>query len=1357
MKKVKVLSSALEYIKQGLPNVQSEDELEKLFQASGFYQALGYAHVGRDIRAKRGGAAGIPDVFLLNEDESVQVVLEFKRPSVELEGHSDQLLAYANELRPRYALLTNGRAFWLYRRQERQWVLSGKYSLDALAKDPTPLLALAKETLDLQDPAHVLSRLALSRNDLIPLTDPDSEGGRQFIHAFGLSKEDGEPARDLGELGPFGWLVFRTYRLAQVLEGRSRFFDGAYSFWKKAYARKPERVPKTWEVFGATGEELLRLMFALETAYTLTARLILAKAVQDHGDGKVLVALGGLLRDELGKAPYHRAIPAEAYPWAVAQAFDYYAKHFLTSLYASDIFDWWREAEGEAGVVREFGKAVGRVILALFRFDFSALKGDFLGELYQNYFDPETRKALGEFYTPPAVVEFILDEVGYQGEGRLLDPACGSGTFLIRALRRFLDRERKRGTSAVEILRKLTEDYAIVGFDINPFAVLMSQVNLASQLMGIYLEALEAEPELALRHLPVVQTDSLRQEVFEGQTLEQGDQPGLDFQEEELILKVPLPIRTKGKQAPVAEVHFPNPEPAIGSGQFRNVTEWILALEAFFDALYQANRDQERNLVLKSWGDYLAQALRRVGFEESRVTSLTQYLTPYAQKVWETLEDLRREHGDGRFLKSLGDFALGMALKHVIRYRYVVGNPPYVRVQNLPEFQRAYWAERYTWVKGSFDIFIPFLERAFLNDRGRRPGWLEEGGRLGYITPNRYLNVNYAASLRTELPKKARVLSVTDLGAVTFEPPGADQASRLFKEAMVYPAITILENRPPEGSYRFHAARLLPKTVPASPEAALKKVRVGFRALGKKDHLPLTLRGEDYGDVFLAHSGWLTARGWYLMPPSERVVWEKLDAVGSQTDPTLPLKADEGGDIPNNVRRLINYTATESGGFQGIVTGLDEILVLRQIGKAPDQSMLYLEPKGGGEAVAIEEEVLRPFLFGKDVDRWRINWQGWWVVFPYWYGTVFKRDRHGNPKPEVGWHLIPSAENLNYERKAGRRPKVFRPFEGWPQDAPLLDRDYPHLWQYLKAHERELRARENGRFEEGERDEWRWYDLARPQSLDAAAGKKLLVQLLSRKARYAYEFEGGYYFQAGGKGGGVYGISLLSRVNPWMFLGLLNSMSLDFFLKQISSVYAGGFFSYADAFIKWLPIPEANPEDQKRLSDLAKELTRLTRDLAELEDDLANFPASLTDKLARQGKAPPRDALRNLASGGGLAKVLKAENATLETDLQGQAVLRLGRGGLTMPETLARLVLEVLQERGSMGRDDLLAIDFPIEPQDQRAYLDQLTAWRARRLRLQKKIRELEEEVDKVVYVLFGLNSTEIKIVEKFLSRFSGG
>ena len=56
--------------------------------------------------------------------------------------------------------------------------------------------------------------------------------------------------------------------------------------------------------------------------------------------------------------------------------------------------------------------------------------------LYQRYFDRDTRKALGEFYTPPEVIEFILDECRYKGQraDRLLDPACGSGSFLAAAL-----------------------------------------------------------------------------------------------------------------------------------------------------------------------------------------------------------------------------------------------------------------------------------------------------------------------------------------------------------------------------------------------------------------------------------------------------------------------------------------------------------------------------------------------------------------------------------------------------------------------------------------------------------------------------------------------------------------------------------------------------------------------------------------------------------------------------------------------------------------------------------------------------------------------------------------------------------
>jgi hypothetical protein len=60
-----------------------------------------------------------------------------------------------------------------------------------------------------------------------------------------------------------------------------------------------------------------------------------------------------------------------------------------------------------------FGEALAEIILTLYKFDFSEIVGDPLGTLYQHYFDKETRKALGEFYTPKEVVEYILDAVGY--------------------------------------------------------------------------------------------------------------------------------------------------------------------------------------------------------------------------------------------------------------------------------------------------------------------------------------------------------------------------------------------------------------------------------------------------------------------------------------------------------------------------------------------------------------------------------------------------------------------------------------------------------------------------------------------------------------------------------------------------------------------------------------------------------------------------------------------------------------------------------------------------------------------------------------------------------------------------------
>lgn len=106
------------------------------------------------------------------------------------------------------------------------------------------------------------------------------------------------------------------------------------------------------------------------------------------------------------------------------------------------------------------------ILQAAAQFTFDDSPPDALKALYQDLFPSGLRHALGEYYTPDWLAEQTLNRVGFQGEGRLLDPACGSGTFLVLALRRM----QKAGVN-----NPLAH---LAGIDVNPLACLAAQANL---------------------------------------------------------------------------------------------------------------------------------------------------------------------------------------------------------------------------------------------------------------------------------------------------------------------------------------------------------------------------------------------------------------------------------------------------------------------------------------------------------------------------------------------------------------------------------------------------------------------------------------------------------------------------------------------------------------------------------------------------------------------------------------------------------------------------------------------------------------------------------------------------------------
>ena len=140
-----------------------------------------------------------------------------------------------------------------------------------------------------------------------------------------------------------------------------------------------------------------------------------------------------------------------------------------------DFFDWVLKADGGPGLVMRIARQVSR-------FQLAEIRMDILKALYESLIDPETRHDLGEYYTPDwLAARMVAAAVDSPLQQRVMDPACGSGTFLFHAVRALLDVADACGLPPQEAVRRATEKVA--GIDIHPVAVIFARVTYLLALM----------------------------------------------------------------------------------------------------------------------------------------------------------------------------------------------------------------------------------------------------------------------------------------------------------------------------------------------------------------------------------------------------------------------------------------------------------------------------------------------------------------------------------------------------------------------------------------------------------------------------------------------------------------------------------------------------------------------------------------------------------------------------------------------------------------------------------------------------------------------------------------------------------
>ena len=418
----------------------------------------------------------------------------------------------------------------------------------------------------------------------------------------------------------------------------------------------------------------------------------------------------------------------------------------------------------------------------------------------------------------------------------------------------------------------------------------------------------------------------------------------------------------------------------------------------------------------------------------------------------------------------------------------VIGNPPYVRIQNLGDKETDYFSNNFQSAFRNYDIYLLFVEKSLK--------LLRENGDVGFIIPSKFVNADYGLGLRNVISESKTLHRFVDFKDI-----------QIFGDATNYTCLLFLKNAE-NSNFEY----LSPKS-----KDDFSVIEISNNEIFQKYSLPIPTQNES----------------WILSDNKVSSLMKKLKGVGESL-----------GEISKNI-------------FQGLVTGEDSTYFVRVVSETKETAKI-MNIKDNMEFV-VEKAILKKLLKGKDIRKWNLDWKGFYVVYPYLVE---------NGKAS----LIPLSE---------------------------IKEKFPLAYRYFKNYEENLKSREEHRFQNDEN----WHKFGRLQNIEKFEQPKIITQVLASNNTFAIDLKGEYYFVGGGNAGG-YGIVLKdSNQKVYHFvLALLNSNVLEFYLKNISTPFRGGYFSYGKRFIDKLPL--LIPKDSRfdLVSSLSEEQVKISKKMQNLHN-----------------------------------------------------------------------------------------------------------------------------------------------------------
>ncbi len=414
---------------------------------------------------------------------------------------------------------------------------------------------------------------------------------------------------------------------------------------------------------------------------------------------------------------------------------DTFTQYGINNFLEEDFFTWIMFVT----IRKQASKIFEKLLDELYVYDLDKIDEDVLKELYQELVDPDVRKLLGEFYTPDWLAEKMIDESLQKNPlSSVMDPSCGSGTFLFKTIRYKIDRLKKDRLSNSEILNHIVEN--VIGFDVHPLAAIISKTNYLLALRDLL------SSKTGSISIPVFLSDSLKvptkkMDVALGVTL---------FEYTALDKKFVFPVDIAKNMQKMDQV--------IDSLRTHGIE-----FEKIYDRKYESSYVD--NTVIDGAYENLVQSFKR-----SLVKVVSKSELIILEQNVKTLFDLIKEESN-----SIWTYVLRNMYKPIaVSYRKVdllIGNPPWLGLNNMKnEEYQDYLRERskhYLLTEKRKSQNISNLNLATLFFVQCVDQYLDNKGKISFVMPQGILFASQHANFLKFEKIPIKLTQIYDLEKVT--------------------------------------------------------------------------------------------------------------------------------------------------------------------------------------------------------------------------------------------------------------------------------------------------------------------------------------------------------------------------------------------------------------------------------------------------------------------------------------------------------------------------------------------------------------------------------------------------------------